>query len=65
MWFAALRASTRYGLSWGAGGTAHRRSDKAEVLFVVDNSASMIEETVGLAENFHGWVLRLEGARIA
>jgi len=61
VWLATLLACNRYELFLVTGGDGTRRSDKAEVLFVIDNSASMIEETVGLAENFHVFIESLTG----
>ncbi len=61
VWLATALACNRYELFLVTGGDGTRRSDRAEVLFVVDNSASMLEETVGLAENFHVFVERLTG----
>jgi hypothetical protein len=61
VWLATQLACNQYELFVVAGGDGTRRSDKAEILFVIDNSASMIEETVGLAENFHVFIEQLTG----
>lgn len=61
MWLATLLACNRYELFLLAGGDGTRQSDKAEVLFVIDNSSSMIEESTALAENFHVFLDRLTG----
>ncbi|MCB9687089.1 MAG: hypothetical protein H6738_16975 [Alphaproteobacteria bacterium] len=58
-----LLACNRYDLFLMAGGN-DRESNDADVLFVIDNSDSMFEESVALAENFGGFVERLAGREV-
>jgi hypothetical protein len=60
-WWFVLAGCNPYELFLVTGGDGTRRSDTAEILFVVDNSNSMVEETVALAENFHVFLDRLTG----
>ncbi len=55
-----LGGCNRYDL-FLVGGGDDRRANDADVLFVIDNSDSMVEESVALAENFAGFVERLAG----
>lgn len=60
-WVLLLAGCNRYDLFVTAGGPGEGRGNKADVLFVIDNSDSMYEESVALAENFGQFVQRLTG----
>lgn len=61
IWALWLVGCNRYDLFVTAGGPGEGRGNKADVLFVIDNSDSMFEESVALAENFGRFVQRLTG----
>ena len=56
---AASSGCNRYALFRLAGYQQESFSNQADILFVIDNSNSMVEEATGLAENFGAFITEL------